>query len=264
MHKKVAMLLTSCSAAIMTALMSAHAADMRLPVKAPPAYEPPPYNWTGFSIFGFGSFSANFGEEKTSILGGIATIDLERTPRGAGGGGGLEWLYQAPAQPWVVGVRASAHWVDMKGTGSLTVIGVPVVEITNKTNFLGDANLVAGYSGWDPRVLTYVTGGFAFGQANPSVVLFPNTNFCSVNATFCPANDSTKTGWNIGTGIRYAVTPNVSLFTESDYTNLGSVTIASRTIGLGGGGPPIFGTTAKFNIFETKGGVSWRFGAYGG
>ncbi len=74
---------------------------------------------------------------------------------------------------------------------------------------------------WD-RVLVYATGGVAFGDINS------NIEVNGVDAAGVPffgqrSRSNDRTGWTVGGGIEYALTPNWSVGAEYRYTDFGTI-----------------------------------------
>ncbi|HWS65692.1 MAG TPA: outer membrane beta-barrel protein [Steroidobacteraceae bacterium] len=217
----------------------AHAADMRQPVpymKAVPALEL--YSWSGLYFTGYAQYGANFTNQTTQALG--ASIDLGAAPHGPGLGGSLSLLYQLPASPWVLGLRADMSWANLQGTGALATGGNALL-VSNATNYLGSLNGIFGYTlGSDQKLLAYLTGGAGFGGAKPNL---------QVNGLAQGLSD-TSIGYDIGGGLAYALSPNWSMFIEGDYFKLGGKSVTIPSLGVT--------SNAAYDIFMQKAGFSFR------
>ena len=96
---------------------------------------------------------------------------------------GVDAGYNYQYGPYVLGVEASSSYAKIK-------------QFNQPTVALTDADLVAGYS--LGGLLPYVKGGAAY------------------------ATDwNNRLGWNLGAGVKYAVSYNVDVFGEYDYYDLG-------------------------------------------
>jgi outer membrane immunogenic protein len=199
---------------------SAIAADLKLqmPTKAAvvPANLPA---WTGLyggCHLGYGINLSDTTVTATSTFGGLAA-DLGAAPRGpmVGCQAGFDWQ---PANNLVIGVRLDGDWANMTSSGNLAMAGVTALSVSNATNWLGDADIRVGYSGFGNHVLPYVNGGFAFGGRKPNLAAL---------ATPAVAASDTSTGWNIGGGIETRITQNISVFAEADYYNLGNPSLSA-------------------------------------
>jgi outer membrane immunogenic protein len=214
-----------------------YAADLQ------PKVQPLPYasySWSGLYLDGFGLYGANF--TGTDVTDGTTLAQLAAVPHGPGLGGDLMYLTQL--SPFVLGIRASIAYASLSGSGQ---INSAALSVSNATNYLGDLNAILGLPlSSDGRLLGYITGGFAFGGAKP------NLQF----GTLAVAASDTSTGWDIGAGLRYALTPNWSVGIEGLYYKLGDkqLTITDPSSGL-----PILTSTAKYDIAVQKIVVGYKF-----
>jgi opacity protein-like surface antigen len=266
-HMAITVLLFVLAMAASCLFDAARAADMQVYTKAPPARQQESYNWSGFYLEGFGDYSVDFGNRSLTLGSGVGAlnIDLSRTPHGAGGGGGIEFLYQGGGSPWVLGLRGNAGFTDLNATASITtplLATGPLVSVNSKTNFLGFGDVELGYAGIDPKLLAYVAGGVAFGQANASLNLptLPGGGVCILGRTqVCNSSlNETAVGWNVGSGLRYALTPWSSYFVETDYTDLGTKTVS--IFGPVMGAPPLLSTSVKRQVLTTMFGLTYKIG----
>ena len=232
-------LLASVGAIALTG-SAAFAAD--LPSRAPPpVYLPPPpiFTWTGFYIgaqiggaWGTGgssitAFDAVTGRFVDNSFGG-------GNPGGVIGGGHVGYDYQIPTWNWfsssgvVIGLEGS---VDGSSLSKTTTVNLPGIFVNNGTlTASSSADIQGSIRGrlgiaWD-RVLVYATGGVAFGGIN--------TNFevNGVDAAGVPffgqtSRSNSRTGWTVGGGIEYALTPNWSIGAEYRYTDFGTISRAA-------------------------------------
>jgi outer membrane immunogenic protein len=272
----------------------ASAADLRMPVKAPPPVVAPAFSWSGCYLGGFVGGASNdrdptFTDQGNATFraysGGITAgrvenphawgIDLDTSFIG-GGTVGCNW--QAPGSPFVLGVEGEAGFLSLKGAAfdPLLAPNLPVTALRTSPDVLGSAKVGDWYGmitgrlgyGWD-RALIYVKGGAAFVPVRGSV-----SDTCLVTAGGCgnwivsTAAKDTVTTWTVGGGIEWAFTPNWSIKGEYMFIGLddslgscGSATVASgATVG---GGPFCFGH-AFDGIHTAKLGVNYRFGSFWG
>jgi outer membrane immunogenic protein len=215
------------------------AADIATKAAAPsPA---PVYNWTGWYVgvnagASFGTFKTDFNRaggtlvfndlalgEEPSPIPGFAGRD-EVYPGGFVGGGqiGFNWQF---SPLWVVGLEADFQGADEKETSTLSTslnfsVGIPgsprpaAASLTIGTNYstnidwFGTARGRIGYVWGNGEVVSYVTGGLAYGE-----VKINGTNTVSVPAGGISLVDSVgqtfgasfgashvNTGWVVGTG----------------------------------------------------------------
>jgi len=220
-------------AAVFSLAASGLALAADIGVKAPLPAPAPVYNWTGFYVGGnagvsLGTFKTDFNGAPgaftvlnaagslTSTIPGFGGTDV-LYPGGFIGGGqiGFNWQF---SPLWVVGVEGDFQGADEKASTSFSnnvsflaaVPGnVPVPNsatvVTNygtKIEWFGTARLRAGYLFGDGAVLTYVTGGLAFGKVDIEETSAFSTS--GGNVTFGSSqafgHSNTNTGWVVGTG----------------------------------------------------------------
>lgn len=105
---------------------------------------------------------------------------------------------------------------------------------------------VRGRLGWlaTDNFLLYGTGGLAYGRVHTSanLISLPGANGatttfafdCTTATCFVGNTSQTLTGYTAGGGVAYAISPNVSLFAEYLYINLGHINdINSITLSTG-------------------------------
>ncbi len=250
MYWKFARLIAA--AAGIAAAQSAFAADIpaAMPTKAPPVAVVA-YNWSGFYIGANGGYG--WSRNRWAWTGAGAGFDGSFTGSGglAGGQVGFNWQ----TGNWVFGVEGSGDWASIKGSGQSVLFGQDInnTKITSLYTVTGRA----GYA-WD-RTLLYVKGGGAwarerhFGSCNG---LFA---FC-VPAGFVYATASeTRSGWTVGAGVEYGLTPNLSVAAEYDYVDFGSrdVTLVATPTG-GCGAPCTWNIKQQLHLVTAR--LNWRFG----
>jgi outer membrane immunogenic protein len=194
------------------------AADMGVPPPAPA----PVYNWTGWYVGGnlgvsLGTFKTDFNAPVTITANAgsplSATADVAGNdflyPGGFVGGGqiGFNWQF---SPIWVVGLEGDFQGADEKEHSTLTnnfsvfvasttLTGSTVLDYQTKIDWFGTARLRAGYLFGDGAVLTYVTGGLAYGRVEidgTTAVTVPG--FGSPTQAF--GHSQVNTGWVVGTG----------------------------------------------------------------
>jgi len=210
-----------------------------IPVKAERPAATYYFSWSGLYIGGYGMYGANFGQAVTTDV--ETPLNLSSIPHGAGIGAELGYL--TDLRPFVIGVKADWAFANMTASGNVA----NVLSLSNATSYLGDVNAILGLPLTpDGRLLGYLTGGFAFGGAKPSL---------NVAGLAAAAND-TSTGWDIGGGLRYML-PGDHLWIgiEGDYYKLGDKSIAATLAD----GTPLVTSTAKYDIFVQKVAIGWKF-----
>jgi outer membrane immunogenic protein len=245
---------------------SAFAADMA--VKAPPVVSPPPPSWTGFYL------GANIG----GVWGDLGSAAVNFTSDGYDPGpsfssarqatviGGFHGGYNFQTYTnWVVGVEGDFDWTNLSNTNSgiLLAGGAPFGTSLTGTKELVDSLASArgrlGYSfgNWVP----YVTGGGAWSRTEYTGFVTNNLAAGGGPGSFDVAQ--TKSGWVVGGGFEYKVTPNLLLRAEYlhyEFNNDGGtfVTQHNPTFVPGAVGIITFGATSQFNVARV--GFSYLFG----
>jgi outer membrane immunogenic protein len=215
------------------------AADMRMPVKAPPVVEPP-FSWSGFYLGGnvgyswgrattdqtdtltttgiVRAFVASTGAETTTVTGFPQTFPVVGTPattiaassarydvNGFVGGAQAGYNWQLDRY-WLIGFET-----DIQGSGERgSVTGCTVAACTagslfqsssTRLEWFGTARLRAGFLPVE-RVLLYATGGLAYGELR--------SDYSSgINAVGAPvatgSSRSVRLGYAVGGGIEGAI-----------------------------------------------------------
>jgi outer membrane immunogenic protein len=163
----------------------------------------PALNWTGFyfGANGGGAWGASSDQlaYATNSFGGLA-------PSGGFGGGqfGFNWQGFLGYRPLVLGIET-----DLQGS-AIEEKGIDRTSATYKSNldYFGTVRGRVGYAA--DSVLLYFTGGFAYGAVKNNVV---NPTVFSI--------DRTDTGYTLGGGLEYKITPAWSIKTEYQYIDLG-------------------------------------------
>ena len=196
-------------AALIGTAFSAQAADMA--VKAPYYKAPvaaPIYDWTGFYL-GVNA-GLGLGRDRAQHVDGALADSTYLSPFGALGGGqiGYNWQTNSFVGPIVFGLEADIQGADMTDS---------------RTNLLGDRysqkldwfGTVRGRIGLvNGPTLTYVTGGYAYGNVNTSLV----SNGVSY------AFNGGRGGWTWGRGVEAALGGNWTGKIEYLYVDLGDRT----------------------------------------
>ena len=203
----------------------AFAADLAIaPAPAPVAYP----SWTGFYIgvhagaaweeISSGSINDPNGFNASGSLAGGSAL-------GAVGGlqAGYNWQF-APA--WVAGVEGDFSWTslaDQRGGAALGPNGVLAgpnasVILSANTQWLASARAKLGFTGWFNNTMLYVTGGGAWANAEYSATFITTPPLNSA----APSQTTTKSGWVVGGGAEWMVTPNILLRAEYLYYGIDS------------------------------------------
>jgi outer membrane immunogenic protein len=203
----------------------AFAADMA--VKAPPPAPAPVYSWTGW--YAGVNAGASFGNVKTDfnvtpvILSGVNQFSSgfafsnREYPDGFIGGGqiGYNWQYSPLI---VVGLEADFQGAVEKESNNLStpfsfdthsipgiLTGSAATNYQTKIDWFGTVRGRIGYVWGNGQLLSYVTGGLAYGEVDlegtNSVVVFPSgggTLLASVTQTI--GHSQVNAGWVVGGG----------------------------------------------------------------
>jgi outer membrane immunogenic protein len=272
------------TAFILAASGVAFAADIA--VKAPPSPPPAPvYSWTGFYVGG--NVGASFGRAKTDF--NVAPVTVTTTggpftipgfagsaltePSGVIGGGqiGYNWQFSPIL---VAGIEADIQASDEKDSititnpfSSLAVTpgtGTAVTQYETKISWFGTVRGRIGYLFGDGAVMSYVTGGLAYGRvgvdgtSTVSGCVGPCSNAFSVVHTL--GHSQVNTGWTVGTGTEgKLLIPGWTYRIESLYVNLGSLDdpdVLGTVTGATGGQ---IHTHTRFNDYIIRAGLNYQF-----
>ena len=204
--------LAYCAAALTLTVSSAIAADLPSR-KAPAPYVPPPpvFSWTGvyvgvnlgggwldrYNVQGYGTAWNGIGWWPVYVPYG------DSSPGGIVGGGQIGYNYQI-SPLFVVGVEADIQGASIGG-GTQWWGGVAKRGI----DWFGTVRGRVGVSLFNPQLLVYGTGGFAYGDLRLNLPLYSGFR-------------QTATGWTVGGGVEYAFLQDWSAKVEYLYTNIGA------------------------------------------
>jgi outer membrane immunogenic protein len=273
--------LATATAVIALIGTSALAADMA--VKSPAPAPAPVYNWTGWYVgvnagASMGNANTNFNVSpffvgKTAV-GGFGGSNREY-PSGFIGGGqiGYNWQYSPLI---VVGLEADIQGALERDSQTLTnpfsvtplatlalptITGTSVVNYTTKIDWFGTVRGRIGYVWGNGEVLTYATGGLAYGKVDlEGTGTISGTS--TINAVVTPfsgggsfGHSAVNTGWVAGYGtegrIDFWGARNWTWRVESLYMDFGHL---SNT---GAGGQ--VATNTHFTDWILRGGLNYQF-----
>jgi len=213
-------------ALLLSAPLTATAADLG-PAYRAPAYVAPLYaTWTGFYAglnIGYGFGNSDWAAPSVSLA-----------PDGVLAGATLGYNRQTGL--WVWGVEGDIDWSGMKNSTACS----GGFSCETSIDWLGTARLRVGYAGWS-NWLPYITGGAAFGNVKAS------------NSAYSDASN-TRFGWTAGAGIEYAFLGNWSAKLEYLYADLGSFDCATAC-----GGPAVTTDDVSFTTNMVRFGLNSRF-----
>jgi outer membrane immunogenic protein len=225
--KHIALLAAVSQVALVVAAGSAEARD--LPRRAPAGFDQPTYSWTGCYAgghVGAGWNRQQLRESNWSYGPGGSYVTATNTLDSSGGiyGAQVGCNYQFMSN-WVVGVQgdwAGAHLRD-EVTDPMQSYFRPTTGASHeKTDWLASVTGRLGFTAWDNRALLYVKGGVAWDKNRWD---FAPSAYCQFYRCINPAVDDRRTGWTIGAGGEWVISPawsNLTAFIEYNYYDFGS------------------------------------------
>lgn len=245
----------------------AMAADMGMPVKAPPAPVAPAYSWTGFylGVEGGGGWNNATGERTCYNPAGVffgpgCTPNAQGhvvSPSGGLFGGTAGYNLQSGSI--VYGVETDIQWSDIKATSTVPIgLGAPAgtYTATDNLDWFGTARGRIGFL-VTPQLLAYATGGVIYGNESlaTTTVIFADGHIYPATAS------TTRAGGVVGGGLEYAFAGNLSAKIEGLYYDMGTVNLAFTC--------PAGATTCSPGYTEggrfaekgviVRGGLNWHF-----
>jgi outer membrane immunogenic protein len=243
------------------ALMASPVMAADIAVKAPPPAPAPVYNWTGW--YAGVNLGASFGHVKTDFntqpitvstsFGGVPIPGFAGSnilyPSGFIGGGQIGYNWQV-SPIWVVGLEADIQGALEKESATLTnafsspvlipptgptvpVTGAAVTNYAAKIEWFGTVRGRLGYVWGNGEVLTYVTGGLAYGKVDlegtstASGTVVDPTGLFSITHAF--GHSQLNTGWVVGFGTEgKLLIPGWTYKIESLYMDLGTLDDTDR------------------------------------
>lgn len=219
-------------AAMGTPVTPVQAADIVEPV-VPAPYVPPVVvpTWRGFYLGGF--VSGSWGEvdvDGPNVSGGLlgtfpfdANVDIDGILGGVVGG----WNFQAGS--WVFGVEGDWGWGEIDGSASrrfaTTIPGVGVRFRVDDFDIHQAAHVRGriGWAGWHPNFLLFAAGGGAFAEGQLRVLTDLQVGSTNFRVPLLSGFDEQwHTGWTVGGGFDWKITPNFVLRAEYLYDMYGS------------------------------------------
>jgi outer membrane immunogenic protein len=238
---------------LLVASVGANAADMQVPMKAPPPVMPSAFSWTGFYIGGNLGGAWAHRNVTDSFFGFNFSNGNNNGVFIAGGQVGGNYQFGN----FVVGVEGTFDWA-LNNNNTTVGIAVPalggnVVQVTSNNTWITTlaARLGAAYD----RVLFYGKGGGAWVGNNSFTV----TNVTTA-ASITGSNSNSTSGWLVGVGLEWAFASNWTLKAEYDYIGL-----SGRTFTIPAGSPFLAGdtfTTGSNHIQMATVGINYRFGMF--
>jgi outer membrane immunogenic protein len=274
----------TCIATI-AALIATPAFAADIAVKAPPAPPlAPVYNWTGFYVGG--NIGASFGRAKTDY--NVAPVTVTTTgptftipgfagsaitePSGFIGGGqiGYNWQFSPIL---VAGIEADIQGSGERDSITLTnsfsdllsgLTATTVAQYEAKIDWFGTVRGRIGYLFGDGAVMTYLTGGLAYGRVGvdgtstvSGSLIIPTNTFSVAHAI---GHSQVNTGWTVGTGTEgKLLIPGWTYKIESLYVNLGSLDDTDSIAVVTGASGGQIHTHTRFNDYIVRAGLNYQF-----
>jgi outer membrane immunogenic protein len=174
---------------------------------------------------------------------------------------GYNWQFN---RNWLVGVETDINWSGMKGSSSSSIpigagiFGLGTTNADEQIKWFGTVRARLGYLPTD-NLLTYITGGFAYGQVKQSGSVFNNSNkalgyglqpfpapfveCAAFSNCWAGSKTSTATGWTAGVGLEYAFWQKFSIKVEYLYVSFYNTSF-DETAAIT---PPASSITGRFN-----------------
>lgn len=184
------------------------AAAADIPMKLPPAdvTATPAYSWTGLYIGG------NVGVAWSSIdwtfFNGATSEPISQNVSNWVAGGQIGYLYQFNTN-WVAGVEVSWSGTDLKETSVSSAVPDRL-----RQSKITDLLLVTGRIGYaSSDWLGYVKGGYANSNVDFNTVV-------ASNALATTSSSGRDSGWIVGGGVEYAISPYISAGLEYNFVRV--------------------------------------------
>ena len=164
---------------------------------------PPAFSWSGFYVGLYGG--AGWGSHDRSN-----DIGFNNSYNSSGGlFGGLAGYNWQGNTPLVVGLEGDLAWANIKGDDG----GAGGTVDESHYRWLGSVRGRIGYAfdNWLP----FVTGGWAYSNIR-------HTNSSGTIVVTTDSFDNARSGWTVGGGIEYALTPNWTTRLDYRYFDFGS------------------------------------------
>jgi outer membrane immunogenic protein len=223
------------SSIAISAAVPANAADIRMPVKAPPSFVHAYYNWTGFYV------GAHIGYGWADFSGVDPVVGILSDSASASGfiyGGQVGFNYQMGS--WVFGIEGDFSFGDIKWDESF-LLGLATGEAK-----VDRIITVAGRIGYAfDRTLIYGKFGGAWTHEEYRFALLGATATGSVD----------RTGWMFGVGLEYAFLGNWTAKVEYNYLDMGRQDVTLTTVG----GLTVTPANVDLTIQTIKVGVNYKF-----
>lgn len=190
-------------------------------------------SWTGFyaGVNLGGAWNTNCPTVTANSPSGPVTYGNNHCPGGSFiGGGQLGYNYQI-SPSWVLGLEGDVSGATSKSTNfTRTTLGnasVPAGTYTfsgsHTPSAIGTIRARIGYAFDNNRAMVYGTGGGIFAGSSGNATIGYLSPDGTQAATFSRSASGTRTGWTVGGGLEYKLTPQWSLKAEDLYANTGNL-----------------------------------------
>jgi outer membrane immunogenic protein len=224
---------------------AAHAANLKVPVKAPPPPPEPVATWTGFYVGGGAGVSVNDSSSflspsgcftvPTVLCGGALTNNPLRSDSArfsdtsftANLQAGFNWQ----ASMWVLGLEGDINYNGASETDRVNrplaapLVGNFVHSTSERLDWFSTVRARAGFLP-TPALLLYGTGGLAFGH----VASVTSVAFTSTTDTYAGSINTTRAGWTAGAGAEWMFAPGWSAKIEYLFVDLGRFSYTNTCI----------------------------------
>ena len=176
---------------------------------------------------------------------------------GSAFGGGVQAGYDWPlGDKAFIGVEASVAYLGMDETSSLPgpTDASRIMTANVQQDYLATALVRVGYMISD-KVDLHVAGGFAFGDTEMTTAL-TRTPSCAGNNCQQGSTSDTSTGWALGAGAEFALSPTMGLRIDYLHYDLGEQSHLMTDPAF----PAfVFSASSDFSGDIIQAGISWRF-----
>jgi outer membrane immunogenic protein len=232
------------------------AADMRMPVKAPPAPVVTMYSWTGCYIGGHvgGAFGRHkFRDRTTGSVIDFPDSDLDLNGFIAGGQIGCNFWQN---DRWVLGIEGQASWADFDEGRDFTgpFAAGDLRRLRTENDIIGSIAARFGYAfGATGQTLWFVKGGAAFVHHRH----IADISIDPVAFVVSETDRDLRWGWMVGTGFEQALSGNWSIKAEYNFSQFQRRDFDLCLAGV------CESFDARHHMHVVKVGINYRFGGFG-
>ncbi len=220
--------------------------------KDAPVFEPPATGWSGFYMGANGGYawsnSGNSVPYNDAGAGFIGGTDQSARARPEGGFGGGQIGYNFQSGSFVFGVESDFQGGDIGDRVASTTVNGLDARSRERVDWFGTTRGRLGYA--VDRTLFYFTGGFAYGDVRQSASVTDGFDGVRVKS------HDVQTGYVLGGGIEYKITPSWSLKGEYQYINLGN----DNLTGIDSTGAAVRTNDLDTNLHTARVGLNYHFG----